>query len=191
MAALRATISRRCWTRLRSSRSQARRRPLRRRRTRRSRCGRRSTRRGANACRSKRRRACVFLVARHRRRLNVTSPTRRAAKRPQSVDRSRVDGGGENKPRKTYARDGDDGRRRYVWSIDFHGAPLACNLPILVEQGAAVHAEARTWHVESDARAQHACIITTRASSSERTTILSCLFFDLDALDLSYYNHIK
>ena len=33
------------------------------------------------------------------------------------------------------------GEKTYVWSVDFHGAPLACNLPILVEQGAAVHAE--------------------------------------------------
>ena len=30
---------------------------------------------------------------------------------------------------------------RYVWSVDFHGAPIACNLPLLVEQGAAIHAE--------------------------------------------------
>ena len=31
--------------------------------------------------------------------------------------------------------------RAYVWTVDFDARPTACNLPLLVEQGAAVHAE--------------------------------------------------
>ena len=29
----------------------------------------------------------------------------------------------------------------YVWSVDFHGAPVACNVPVLKEAGIVVHAE--------------------------------------------------